>query len=239
MDIEAVIKHLSELSSKKEDEISKSFEAEFERKDEEFKTIDIPRDQITQMAFIVVGKQLNISEADMSSIFIAVEIEEDFQSEANNKVNEVKIMDEKAPSKAKSFKDFVKGVEKTIPETNYKKRPSLIVQDGARYRMKLLDPSKIPFEYDNGEYTSYVFDIELISVEPAYMYDEVYEKGDKKGDKLYVNGEEYSLWLWEKPFWAFVDFWETLTDDDNPDDREFIYYKKSRGNVKDFIFKEV
>lgn len=239
MNTDIIVGHLARISKKEPNEILKSYQAEYERKTEEFKDIDIPKDQIEQMAFMIVGKQLNISEPDISSIFIAVEIEEDFQSEANNKGNEVKTMDEKAPSKAKSFKEFTRGIEKTIPETNYKKRPSLIVQDGARYRMKLLDPTKIPFEYDNGEYTSYVFDIELISVEPEYMYDEVYEKGDKKGDKLYTNGEEYSLWLWEKPFWSFVDFWETLTDDDNPDDREFIYYKKSKGNTKDFIFKEV
>lgn len=132
----------------------------------------------------------------------------------------------------KTFKQLLKVLKSTDgEETQFP--PSLQIKTNVNYRIFILDPEDEPYHH-NGvnkwgkKYESYAFNIQLIKVKPKDFYDEIYEKGDFKGEPLYTNGRNYKLWLAKRHMESFVAFWRDALGLENVDQRSFEFRKTEK-----------
>lgn len=237
--IENILELLKNRTKQQKYDIKQSYESVKKEIEAKFDGIPLPKEHIQQLILYGVGERYDVPKNEINQMITASEIAQELENE--EKQEEVDNMNDIPESSGSKWKEFLSDLER--PERSkkqYKKFPSLVKQYGIRYTMKLTNPSKLPFKlyHKKEDYNSFKFEVELIGIEPEYKYDEVYDKGDNKGDKMYVDGQEYALWLHDKEFWAFVDFWERVTSDGERDGREFTYEKISRGKYTDYIFKE-
>lgn len=130
------------------------------------------------------------------------------------------------------------------PEDNknsFEKIPNLLIMPNAEYYLKIKDTDELPYkhegigEYDNKPYTSRAIDVTLKKVSPQKHYREKYDSGDFRGQKCYINGNTYKLWLSESAWGWFVKFWIGLGLS-APDKRIFIYEKVKKPKVTNHYF---
>ena len=238
MELKSILELLSDVSEQDVETLKKEYNEVRKNKEAEFDGIPLPREHLQQLVLFDLGKNYDIQKKEIKQIILASKIEKELEEEEKNN-NEV-IKKDMPENTGSEWKDFVDKQERPkSSKGNYKKLKSLVKQYGIRYTLQILDPNKVPYKHDHGEYNSYKFEVKLLGIEPEYKLDEVYSKGDNKGEPMYVIGDEYALWLHDKEFWAFVDFWERVTTDGEMDTREFTYEKIDRGKYTDYIFKEV
>ena len=138
-----------------------------------------------------------------------------------------------------SWKRFLSTIPDPIkPRKDFVKIPSLIMEIGPTYYLKMTDLSTGPpdaIEQDGkwGPYTVYPLKVTLVKVSDEDLYDVKYETGEFKGKKAFVNDKDYTMWINDKSMGYFRLFWERTTTDGEPDDRVFTYKfgKKGKYNV--------
>jgi len=128
----------------------------------------------------------------------------------------------------------------TKPSVEYEKTPSLLIELGPTYYLKLTDPADIPYSHEfegkHGRYTKHAFKVTLIKVSDEALYSELYTKGEFAGQKAYIDGRNYTLWLDDKSVGYFRIFWEKITDDGMPDGRVFTYKYGKKANYNVFTY---
>ena len=129
-------------------------------------------------------------------------------------------------------------------EEGFERLESVQQVDGTKYYFKLADPEEKPYIYegvgkrDNKDYVSYALDVILVRLSPKRRYENKYKKGDNRGNKMFVKGKKYKLWLSQTAWNWFVEFW---TDDlglSVPDGRIFSYEKVKLEKVTEYYFAE-
>lgn len=137
----------------------------------------------------------------------------------------------------KNWKDIFKTTTKSEfdGEGGFVKKPSLQILLNIGMKLKLVDPNDEPYIYDgigkdNKPYTSYAMDVVLVDIltDDDEILEEVYNKGDFRGEKLYTKKRAYKLWLNERGFESFVEFWRDTLGLEQPDSRTFILKKSQR-----------
>ena len=146
--------------------------------------------------------------------------------------------------KKKGYKIDVLTNKLSYGTDDYEKIPSLNIEIGPTYYLKLIEPKKRPHahEFDGtwGPYMKHAFDVILNKVSDGDLYDEVYDYGDFKGQKAFVDGQKYTLWLDDKAAGMFKMFWKKHTETGMPDDRDFTFKKgKDKRNRNIWTFKNI
>lgn len=137
-----------------------------------------------------------------------------------------------------------KQVMETIPEpetiiTEYERTPSLIVELGATYHLKM-DLTEPPYEHEcDGQFGPYMktaFKVYFDKVSDEELYDLKYKYGDYEGEIAYTKGRKYTLWLDDKAkqYWAL--FWKKINADGIPDNRVFTFKHTKKGKYNVFKF---
>jgi hypothetical protein len=160
-------------------------------------------------------------------------------------VNELKDVESGWKDVESGWKDVVKKavVEKedwksflgSLPrdEGGSKKTPSLVLKDNITYLLKINTKIEPYHHHEDAatntygkDYDSWKFVVTLIKVKDEDSYDDVFQKGDLKGQPLYVDGQEYALWFThDKDKWSpmdgFAQFWTDTLGLSDFDDRVF------------------
>jgi len=132
----------------------------------------------------------------------------------------------------------------SIPEpetiiTEYERTPSLIVELGATYHLKM-DLTEHPFEHEcDGQFGPYMktaFKVFFDKVSDEELYDMKYKYGDYEGEPAYTKGRKYTLWLDDKAKGLWAQFWKRLNSNGLPDNRMFTFKHTKKGIYNDFRF---
>ena len=219
----------------------------------------LPDEQRMLLALNKVGKKYGLEKTDMDKLIasdkvtisaedkqLAADIEEMFEAdestlEITDDPNHGVEIPDGSPA---SWKRFLAAIpDPSKPKTEYKKTPSLIVNIGPTYYLKMTDPKSPPpegIEFDGtyGKYTKYPFKVTLIKVSDEEMYGVVYKGGNFEGELAFVDGQEYTIWLDEKSVGYYKIFWLSVTDDGIPDDRIFTYKFSKKGKYNVYTYRE-
>lgn len=154
--------------------------------------------------------------------------------------DEEEIEDVKEDIGRQAWRSFMKTVVEPVkPTGEYERTPSLIIEIGATYTLKV-DTTEPPYEHEfdgtYGLYTKWAFKVTLVKVSDEELYGTHYKKGEFEGQPAYVNGNRYTLWLDEKAKNHFGMFWKKLTTDGLPDNRVFTFKHSKKGKYNDFKF---
>lgn len=146
---------------------------------------------------------------------------------------------EVAPSD--SWKDFMDDIpEPTVYTDDFERMPSLIIDLGCTYYLKMTDLENAPHEHEFdgtwGPYTKWAFKVKLIKISDSELYDKKYERGEFKDKLAYIDGQNYTMWLNEKERQYYAMFWKKLTANGLPDDRVFTYKKSKPGKYNVYKF---
>jgi hypothetical protein len=201
-------------------------------------------ERIVVMALGKVGKKYGLEKTDIDRYSDAGETVGDLESDDDEEetVSKLTITDDPNHGEGGDAWDrFLSTIpDPTTQNKTYEKTPSLKVELGPTYYLKMTPPIEPPyaheFEGKFGPYTKYAFKVMLIKVSDADMYDVVYDYGDFIGKPAFVDGNNYTLWLDDKATGYMKLFWKRTTDDGKPDERIFTfkYTKKGTYNVWSF-----
>lgn len=202
----------------------------------------VTEEQKILLSLVKVGKNYNLNKTDIEKLIDKkdeIEMEEDKiepQGDAD-----IEPTGTETVTKHDSWEKFFS----TLPEpakSDNKKLPSLIIELGPRYYLKMVEPKQPPTtkEFDGqwGSYNKHVFKVLLVKVSDEDLYDIKYKGGNFKGELAFVDGQEYNLWLTDKACGYFKLFWKDKTDDGLPDDRIFTYKFTKNGKYNVHSFNE-
>ena len=207
------------------------------------------------MALIKVGKKYDLDRTDVEKIInnnivkvseedkkLAGEIEDMFVDEEDTLTitddpnhGEVDV----SSGSPSAWKRFLKAIpDPEVPFTEFEKTPSLIVEIGPTFYLKMVDlengpPDPVEMTGQWGPYDMYPFKVIFLKVSDEDLYDVQYKSGNFKGEDAYIKKRKYTFWINEKSLRQFRLFWEQITKDGVPDDRVFTYKfgKKGKYNV--------
>lgn len=270
MDIDNVLDKLSGKTDKAKTYLKGLFNKEKAGLEEQFGDA-LDEERINILSLIRVGQKYNVDKATIDSMIADSEgdpRDEDYYEEQVEEImdkltasddledliieedemkksSEVRMID--IPASGKINKDAWKEFMNTIEEPKYKsgdyiKTPSLIIELGATYYLKMGKETlkNGPYEHElegkYGAYTKWAFKVQLIKVSDEELYGMKYEWGDYIGEIAYVDGQTYTLWLDKKAKDEYGTFWKKLTDDGFPDDRIFTFKHTKKGNYNVFRF---
>lgn len=259
MDVDKILKKISLKTGETISDLKDLFNNAKSELEEQFGDA-LNEDRKDILALIRVGKGYDITKAQIDSmasdgmsdldadIIEAFDIKlddplNDLIDEDGDKIDDMGFKTEKKNSVGRSgWKDFMADIpEPSVNTEDYEKTPSLIVDLGCTYYIKINDLVNEPYEHEMdgtyGPYTVWAFKITLIKISDEDLYDNVYSKGDFEGKLMYVDGQNYTLWLNEKAREQFAVFWKKLTADGIPDDRVFAYKFSKRGKYNNYQFK--
>ena len=241
MNSDDILDGLSEKVGKDKKYLKGLFNKELELLNEQFGT-SLTKDKLDMLSLIRVGKKYDIDKLGIEEIIRAISDMNklfDMDDEDEEKIEKIKeevIMEENDRS---ALKDFMEAIPEPVVSEEYERVPSLIIELGATYYLKMIDLINPPHEHEfdgkYGPYTKWAFKIQLVKVSDEDLYDNVYERGFFKDKPAYVDGANYTLWLDDKARRYFGAFWTKLTPDGMYDDRIFTF-KQTRKKYNIFKF---
>lgn len=216
----------------------------------------ITDDRIMSLALAKVGKQYGMTQGDVDRLINGDEDEDDLDFLDDDDENQLEYADESKltiyddvddvpkPMGASGNFGWESVMEKVADPTikkkgEYEKTPSLIIELGPTYYLKV-DMSEDVYQHSGegkyGPYTSTAVKVFLIKLSDSDMYDMKYTKGDFAGQPAFVDGNRYTFWMYEKALGFFKLFWMKHTGLPIPDDRIFTFKhtKKAGKNVFQF-----
>ena len=214
----------------------------------------LPDENRIALSLNKVGKKYGLEKEDMEELIISEEgivsvedkqlaedIEEMFEAEEST----LEITDDPnhGDGSPDAWRRFLAAIPNpTKPKTDYKKTPSLIVNIGPTYYLKMTDPKTPPpegIEFDGtyGKYIKYPLKVTLIKISDEEMYDVIYKGGNFEGELAFVDGQDYTIWLDEKSIGFYKLFWLSVNDR-VPDDRIFTYKIDKKGKYNVYTYKE-
>lgn len=223
----------------------------------------LPDSRIDELAFSKIAKKYEVDKNKINELINGDELTEEEYSEEENiddlldddedtlieidDVDDLEDPPEKETREAgfKSWKEAFKGIPepKTFKKNDgeYEKTPSLIVEIGPTYHLKVKTDEDVytgEFEGKYGKYNRTAFKVELVKVSDSALYDMKYTKGDFKGQPAFKNGRTYTIWMDDKCFGHFKMFWIKVRGEPVPDDRVFTFRKSKQGNYNVWTFGE-
>jgi hypothetical protein len=214
------------------------------------KQYDITKDQIDEFVKDNTEKTVKVLDDDgdvVDDITLDDALDDLFDDDTSaslrNEIDDMGFETKKSNSVASaSWKDFMDDTPEpsAIQTTDYERTPSLIVEIGCTYYIKMNDLDNPPYEHEFdgkwGPYTKWAFKIKLVKISDEDLYDKEYEYGEFKGKKAYVDGQNYTLWLNLRGRSQFGAFWKKLTSDGLPDGRTFTFKHTKPSGKNDFKF---
>ncbi len=242
MEIENVLNKLSEEVGKSPKYLKGLFNSSMKEYNDQF------GDSLTDksknlMAITKIGKKYDLDKSVIEGLTTDVKDVEKLSADGDFSVDGFLATDDPNFNPAENtWERFLSTIpDPTKPKTSYVKVPSLIIELGPTYYIKLTNPKEVPFskEFEGhyGKYMRHAFKITFVKVSDEDMYEQKYEKGDFAGQPAFVDGNNYTLWLDDKSVGFFRIFWNQITDDGIPDDRVFTYKYTKKGNYNVYTYK--
>jgi hypothetical protein len=261
-----VIEKMAEKTGKSEAYLKGLFTTEKKLLNEQFGD-SLTEDKIDMLALIKVGKRYDIKRVDIDAFMNGNSPEDSMVYDPiddiiidDDLIDDISINDDmpvddvidKVKIAVKNGGKINEGIWvdflATIPDpvvikkTDYERTPSLILEVGPTYYLKMADLHEPPHphEFDgiHGLYTKTAFKVILLKVSDEELYEMNYKKGFFEGKPAFVDGQKYTLWLDEKAVKFYKLFWQKVSDNGLPDYREFTF-KWKKGKYNDWIFREV
>lgn len=259
MDIDEILGNMSTMVEKDKKYLKGLYNKGKEELSEQFGDA-ISEERTMVLALTKVGKQYNMSKTEIDALVSGEEPEEeDFDLEFDDDeetivgmtddgeeiLESIKIYDDiddvPKPS-GNSWAEIMANVPDPFPDSkdvDYEKTPSLIVELGPTYYLKVdLTSDPYPHEFDGkyGTYTKTAIKVFLQKVSDTDLYKVRYTKGDFAGKLAFVDGKKYTLWMDEKCLGMFKMFCMKHRGVPVPDASEFTfrYTKKANYNVWQF-----
>ena len=247
MEIDEIIENIAEKTGKSEAYLKGIFTKERKILIEQFGDA-IEDDKIDMLAVIKLGKKYDITKSDIDGFGSKDEDASIYEEkyDIDEILEDLDVLDDEEDVIEKIKNGIENGKKindsdwgrfmKTIPDpvaivtTNYERTPSIIIEIGPTYYLKLTYPKNpIPYshEFDGkyGAYMKHAYKVTLVKVSDEDLYDVKYKEGEFKGKKAFINGQNYTLWLDDKAAGFFGIFWTKHTDDGLPDGRTFTFKK--------------
>lgn len=206
----------------------------YKQKKEELGEIGLPEDQIVNIALVLTGKKYGINQNDIEKII--------------NEVNDMELENEEITTATNDWDNFLEAIPEPPTEeellsgsvkSDKEYYDGLVVQFGAFYKFKFIEPKELPDEWEGKYGPMYIFPIKLLDVRPKEMFDEIHtKKKEKIGEPLYEKGNNYALFLGASALGYFKKFWKGKTENGRPDGRTITYRKKKVGKYTVHEFKE-
>ncbi|MCP4651663.1 MAG: hypothetical protein GY853_16500 [PVC group bacterium] len=227
--MDEILTQLAEIIGKRKSDLKKTATAV--QKKTEIATLKgiIPDHAYNKLVLLGVCKRYEIPYETLDKLLGDGEVEE-IQEEAKEIKETIPNNENKITKEVNKMGDNWNDIFGSVPERKetddteggFKKYENLKTLTNLPYKLKLEDPSALPYQHegtgnDGKDYTSYAINVILI---------EGVEDGPFK------NGEAYKLWLNERAFANFVRFWRNDLGLDSPDDREFVYKKAEKISKK-------
>jgi hypothetical protein len=242
MDIPNILGTIAKAKNKRKGDLTRSYNAAFKKATAKFEGTGIPEDAIQKVALTEVAEKYEVLKSELDAIIDMNGDIEEFKMEDNEVFEEEEVV---VATKAKvpksgslSKKAWAAFFKDNTRDIDYEKTPPLEIKIGGTYTLSLLDPSKQPYKYDgigiSGEpYSSFAIEVKLHKAYPEDLYDEVYPKGELKGQYCYDDDKHYTLWLNKTALGYFEKFF-----DGEPDDRIFTYKRTGTGRNTKYNFAD-
>ena len=255
MDIDNVLEKMSTEVEKSKSYLKGIFNKETVELKEAFQDA-LSEERIIELALVKIGKRYGMDKTSVAELYIDLTEIDDVDIIIDDIVEELDDIVEEDGGYKKDFisaeeeveedfgrqawRSFMKTVVEPVkPTGEYERTPSLIIEIGATYTLKV-DTTEPPYEHEfdgtYGLYTKWAFKVTLVKVSDEELYGTHYKKGEFEGQPAYVNGNRYTLWLDEKAKNHFGMFWKKLTTDGLPDNRIFTFKHSKKGKYNDFKF---
>lgn len=251
MDIDDVLTKMSAIVEKDKKYLKGIFNKEKAELKEAFQDA-LTDERIIELSLVKIGKRYGMDKASVTELY-EDDIEEEIDEEGLDDIieDDEEIFDEgmedtlpddevKEDFGRQTWRSFMNTVVEPVKiKTDYERNPSLIIEIGNTYTLKL-DTSEPPYEHEfdgtYGLYTKWAFKVTLVKVSDEEAYSMHYKKGDFEGQPAFVDGNRYTLWLDEKGKNSFGMFWKKLTTDGLPDSRAFTFKHSKSGKYNVFKF---
>ena len=203
-------------------------------------TEDEPQDEVELEELQDELDDFEVDIDDLEEDVDLIEFEEDEDGD-----DEITFDEDDEVEEAGSWEDiFASTPEPKEGGSNFERLPSLTIISGTTYYLKLVDPKELPYSHsgtgkDGKPYTSKAMDVLLVKVTPKTRYKERYEEGDERGNKCFVDGAKYKLWMSATAFSWFAKFWREDVGRKSPDGRIWTFEQIKKAKVTKYYFGEV
>ena len=228
--MDEILNQLAKLVGKRKSDLKKTANAV--AKKEEIATLKgiIPQEAHEQLILQGVCKRYEISLDKLDELLGIGEVFDIEKEEAKALEKTIKEIKQKVNKEVNKMGDNWEDIFGSVPEKEdapegeggFKKYENLKTLANIPYKLKLEDPTTLPYQHngtgnDGKDYTSYAINVILV---------------EGVEDSPFKENEAYKLWLNERAFGNFVRFWRNDCGLDSPDDRVFQYKKAEKISKK-------